>query len=178
MTTDYDILRSRADAFWAKVQRGGADECWPWRGFTVRPTSRRLGYGTYRFAKKRVIRAHRAAYFLTFGDLPEGMLVCHACDNPACCNPAHLWLGTCAENNHDRDAKGRTVTPPQPRRPETYHRGQAHHEAKLTNDQVRAIYKDPRKNSEIARAYGMSDSAIGRIKMGRLWRSVTGAKND
>lgn len=106
------IDRSIATRFWAKVERNAADECWPWAGYTPTPTARRLSYGYFYLTKTKKVRAHRVAYELSVGEIPEGLFVCHRCDNPRCCNPAHLWLGTAAENNADRDAKGRAGPPP------------------------------------------------------------------
>ena len=86
-----------------KVERRGATECWPWR-------SNRLpaGYGQLAMGGRGGVPkyAHRLAYELWRGPIPEGLNVCHSCDNPGCVNPAHLWLGTQADNLKDRHAKG------------------------------------------------------------------------
>jgi len=97
--------RGSDERFWSQVQRIAG--CWLWTG-----TLLNSGYGQV-MLRKRKVRAHRLAWELTFGPIPEGMVVCHACDNPACVNPHHLWLGTVQANVRDRDAKGRTRTGPQ-----------------------------------------------------------------
>lgn len=78
-----------------------AGKCWEWNAgkFTD-------GYGCFHFEGKE-IGAHRAAWRIHNGPIPNGALVCHHCDNPGCVNPDHLFLGTVTDNNHDRDKKGR-----------------------------------------------------------------------
>ena len=77
--------------------------CWRWMG-----TITNRGYGQFWFIEAgKVLQAHRLAYELFVGPIPPGMCVCHTCDNPSCVNPAHLWPGTYADNNRDRDTKGR-----------------------------------------------------------------------
>lgn len=93
--------------FWRKVAKGKPDECWEWQGHRERG-----GYGTvaFRKAKNQPYQklAHRVAWELSnTADIPDGMFVCHTCDNPPCCNPNHLWLGTQADNNRDMIQKGR-----------------------------------------------------------------------
>lgn len=93
-----------AERFWAKVQKGPG--CWTWTG--CRDDH---GYGMFRpyGRKASARRAHRVAWELTHGPIPAGMFACHKCDNPQCVRPAHLFLGTPADNAHDRDKKGRWV---------------------------------------------------------------------
>lgn len=82
--------------------------CWEWTGYRDRD-----GYGKVRVRAIRSapIAAHRIAYERAKGPVPPGMFVCHACDNPPCCNPDHLWLGTNRENQNDAVAKGRHQGP-------------------------------------------------------------------
>ena len=76
--------------------------CIEWKGST-----RRGGYGRITIQGSREISTHRLAWIIAHGDIPEGLCVLHKCDNPSCCNTEHLFLGTKAENNLDRDRKGR-----------------------------------------------------------------------
>lgn len=101
-----DSLRRR---FWAKVGKQTENGCWVWTGKTDKD-----GYGhiAVRLSGNRRVSlpASRASYLLTHGEVPDDLLVCHRCpagNNPACVNPAHLWLGTIQANNADRKARGR-----------------------------------------------------------------------
>lgn len=89
--------------FWAKVEKRGDNECWHWKGAT-----HERGYGEFWMDRKRQ-RAPRVAYLLTVGEIPEGLVVRHSCDNPPCVNPAHLSLGTDKDNMQDAVSRGRSV---------------------------------------------------------------------
>lgn len=94
-----------AERFWIKVRK--SDGCWEW---TANRT--RQGYGMFRVNAEKHTTAHRVAWELSNGrDAPAGMVVCHTCDNPPCCNPSHLFLGTYQENADDMKRKGRQAPP-------------------------------------------------------------------
>lgn len=90
------------DRFWAKVEIHDVAECWPW---IAAKTGN--GYGNFKSASYGNIPAHRMAYWLSYGEYPDRLLVRHKCDNPVCCNPYHLELGTHAENAQDKVERGR-----------------------------------------------------------------------
>jgi hypothetical protein len=94
-----------ARRFWSKVDMsGGLDACWPWQGELSK-----VGYGRFWVGKGNVL-AHRAAKEITAGPIPAGLVVMHHCDNPVCCNPVHLSVGTARENVLDAVRKGRYLS--------------------------------------------------------------------
>jgi len=149
-----------SERFWEKVDKrpghGPNGDCWVW-------TASRLpaGYGTFRL-KDRVQKAHRVSFMLHVGDLPEDRMIRHDCDNPACVNPAHLRIGEHFQNMKDMVDRGRGRAPS----------GIAHHSKKLTEDQVRAIRSDLRKQREIAADYGVTQGAVAAIKSRRTWKHL------
>ncbi len=126
-----------ADRFWKKVSVGDAEACWDWQAHRDKD-----GYGTF-WKLGTNVHAHRVAYALNIGD-PGSFSVLHHCDNPPCCNPKHLFLGTPLDNMRDMIAKGR--------RPNVV--GRAHSRAKLSDESVRTI--------RAASANGVSHAELGR----------------
>jgi hypothetical protein len=123
-----------------------------------------MRYGRFKFRGVEY-HAHRVSWELANGPIPEGLLVCHRCDNPPCVNPAHLFLGTQADNLADRDAKGRAV----------YRRGSKNGAAKLTEESVRHIrrrLKEGELQKTLAAEYGVSQSLIAQIRKGQVWGHV------
>lgn len=98
--------------FWGKVDKSaGPEACWPWKAWR----NPRFGYGMSSY-KGASIYASKVAWIYTHGEPPKGLHVLHKCDYPACCNPAHLFLGTHLENMKDMDAKGRRRNQYMPKR--------------------------------------------------------------
>src|SRR5574341_1800958 len=158
--------QSIADRFWSKVDRRGPDECWPW--MTSLMTS---GYGQFfthtdDHRRTRLTGSHRMAWVLSFGPIPEGQNACHRCDFKLCCNPRHLFLGTQAENLADMTAKGHRRSGVNPRR------GEDHPRAKLDSATVLAIRNDPRSQTAIASAFGISQTNISQIKRHKIWKHI------
>jgi len=101
-------VRSEWDRFWEKVDvSSGVGSCWPWTG--ARDPN---GYGRFAIGKDRSDKASRIAFRLVHGSIPGGLYVLHDCDNPPCCNPAHLYAGTQRQNVHDAMRRGRHKPPP------------------------------------------------------------------
>lgn len=148
--------------FWAKVQKGGPDECWGWTGAKAHK-----GYGHLLGSDGMDgphVRAHRLSWEIHFGPIPEGLLVCHHCDNPPCTNPRHLFLGTVADNSQDSVRKGRNWWPE--------FRGERHPNSKLTDKQVCLIRTSDETNAALGRRLRVTGSAVGQARYGRNWRHV------
>jgi hypothetical protein len=145
---------NRPEDLWERIARGGSDDCWPFLG-----ARSRKGYGQMRLGGRQ-IQAHRLAFRLAHGIDPGALFVCHRCDNPPCCNPAHLFLGTHLDNNRDCKAKGRNTA------------GERHHTAKLDEDQVRAI-RARRATGELgidlASEFGVTPALISAIHLRKIW---------
>lgn len=162
--TPISIDEKTHSRFWDKVDVRSPGECWEWSA-----SRGPRGYGNFgnRYTKSRL--AHRFSWFLHHGEeLPSHIFVCHACDNPACVNPAHLWRGTHSDNMADMDAKGRRVIS----------RGEGIAGAKLTESDVHAIRQDPRFHRMIAEDFGVSRAVIGEIKRKRTWAHVDWPEDD
>ena len=91
------------ERFWRKVDRRGKDECWPWVASVRRKDE---GYGAF-WLDGRHQPASRVAFLLSGNTIPHGLVVCHRCDTPQCCNPSHLFVGTQKQNNDDKVLKRR-----------------------------------------------------------------------
>lgn len=149
------------------INQGSLDACWPWTG-----ARSPLGYGrthVYIDGQRKSRNAHQAVWLVERGPIPPGQCVLHRCDNRACCNPAHLFLGTQAENTADRHAKGRDA------------RGARNTKTKLSPEQVaeiRQLHASGRSAASIARDFGVWSTSIDRIVRGKNHRILAsgGAK--
>lgn len=149
------------DDLWSKVRRLGPDECWPWSSYC---DSR--GYGAFRL-NGRKIGAHRAVWMAVSGAIPQDLCVCHRCDNPPCCNPAHLFLGTYSDNMRDMVAKGRQ------RGPDNI--GEKNGRSILTEDGVaamRLLRASGLSFTEIGRRYGVNKTTARHAIVGICWKHI------
>lgn len=144
-----------------RLMRGvmfGCSECWYWVG-----AMHKLGYGMLPALGEA--KAHRVAYRVFKGDIPEGMHVLHACDTRCCVNPEHLRLGTHAENMAEMAAKGRAKAVRKP--------GESNPMAKLTTQivaEMRAAKAAGEKQISIARRYGVAPMTVSRAVRGESWK--------
>jgi len=133
--------------------------CWEWNG-----ARHYKGYGEFMVEKGRKMKVHRYSWELHNGKIPDGKMVLHQCDNPPCCNPAHLFLGDAKSNRYDCDSKGRGVF------------GERCHTSKITADQVVEIRNMDKikgvSRMSIARKYGVSGRNITAICRHDSWKHI------
>lgn len=143
-------------SLWSKIEKN-PDGCWVWHGQT-----NKQGYGRLWFKGKQW-RPHRLVWTLENGDIPEGLHVLHKCDNPPCCNPDHLFLGTDQDNADDRQAKGRLKP----------FKGEEHWKAKLTWKDIEYIRQycasHKRSQSKMASLFGVNKSHLSKIIKNEAW---------
>lgn len=141
--------------FWAKVVK--TSSCWLWKGATNRGRGAININGKPRFASL-------VSWEMACGPIPDGMKVCHKCDNPLCVRPDHLFLGTQKDNIHDAINKGRWKLPP-------VKKGESSPSAKLNWEAVRAIRNNKKDTYKtLSESYGVCIATIGNIKNNKVWR--------
>lgn len=146
----------RFSMFMDKVSPEPNSGCWLWAG-----SSNADGYGHFGVGGSgKVRKAHRVSYEHHHGEIPPGMLVCHKCDNPACVNPEHLFLGTPRENSEDRDHKGRQAL------------GIENGKAVLNDALVKYIRETPLSERVIANQLGVSRGTVNAVRSRRTWNHV------
>ena len=138
------------ERFWSKVDKSG--DCWLWKGAKGRD-----GYGWAHLTHRKMVYAHRLSWELANGSIPLGLLVCHDCDNPPCVNPAHLFLGTEADNQRDSITKNRNAI------------GEKNGNHKLTETEVKEIKQHGLTYERLALKFGVAEVTIWRIIRGRTW---------
>jgi len=153
-------LSEESEIFWSRVHKGRT--CWEWQAGRTS-----AGYGLIYFQGSRQL-AHRVAWQLEYGPIPEGRCVCHHCDNPRCVRPDHLFVGTHKDNMNDMHHKGRAGDHRWWRQP-----GRRHHKAKITQQQaseIRLLYATTDKTQrQLASQYGVSQAAIWHVLHGKSW---------
>ena len=168
-----DRLNEKVKAkFWSNVQKSCG--CWEWQGYCDK-----CGYGRLRAGDKRLVGVHRLSWEMHFGIIPEGMCVCHHCDNPKCVRPEHLFVGTHDDNMADMVRKKRCHCGDSHyfhRHPEKIpdRSGTKNGRSKLTEKDVREIRSlSHLKRLELARRYGVSQAAISFVILRETWKDVS-----
>ena len=158
------FLNDELKRFWTKVDKKGINDCWNWlRG-------KHHGYGNFHIRVNgfdKVVVSSRYMWEITFGKIPNNLLVCHKCDNPACVNPKHLFLGTYKDNTDDRDRKNRFVKL----------QGEDVGTSKLTNEDILEIRKSYAPHAygcvkKLANKYKVSVTHIHRIIKRKVWSHI------
>jgi len=141
--------------FWPKIDISDDDDCWPWIARAKHP----FGYGRMTAGRGMNLKAHQISWALKYGAIPDGMFILHSCDNPECCNPHHLKIGTQKDNMQDCKHRGRLSPPP-------VHIGDNHPRAKLRSSILDCIRSDRRAAHLVAEDYGVCSKTIYRVRHG------------
>lgn len=152
-----DTIERLHQRFDSMVDVHSTGECWPWKGY-CRPS----GYGMFSVGKTPVQATHIALLLSGQPRPPTNNFALHSCDNPTCCNPAHLRWGSAADNECDRRERGRTVNP----------KGEHHGQSKLTDDQVRYIRTCGKTLAALKQELGVSLTVLSLARSGKTWRHV------
>ena len=137
--------------------------CWIWQGAIKKARNRALTYGWVTYNNKQM-NAHRAAWLVVNGEIPEGKFVCHKCDVPRCVNPNHLFLGTPSDNMKDMWDKKRHSLPT-----EGVIGSRSSKINLITVKRIRELLQQGQKQRDIAKIFGLSQAAISQINTGRNW---------
>lgn len=151
-TMQDEITKSDEARFWSRVEVFSDDRCWIWNGSLPRGAD---SYGRFNGEP-----AHRFAYRLFHGQIADGLVIRHKCDNRRCVNPHHLETGTHADNMADAVERKRMAS------------GARHPKTKLTAEQVAEIRESSERGIELARRFGVSESTISYIRSGRSWKAA------
>jgi hypothetical protein len=143
--------------FWALVCKSAG--CWEWQASTLPTGYGNVRVGSLRDGTRRIVRAHRMSWMLAHGPIPEGMCVCHHCDNPKCVRPDHLFLGTLGDNTRDMFAKGRGRDSS----------GERSAMAKLQWADIREIRASDATARELAVRFEVTQQTIRMIRRGLAW---------
>jgi hypothetical protein len=146
-----DLLRRFEENYIPEPNSG----CWLW---TAAVSNR--GYGQFYVGSRRVEQSHVAAYQMFIGSIPEGHIIRHRCDTPACVNPQHLLTGTHRDNALDRESRKRRKPP----------RGTINGRCKLSESDILAIRESTEKTNKLATRYGIAPAYVRAIKTRRSWR--------
>jgi len=162
--SEYQIKEFRAYKFWSKVLlKANTSLCWEWGG-----AKNIKGYGQFSLKKNGILtseKSHRESYRLSKGEIPKNIMVCHSCDNPSCCNPNHLFLGTNSENMKDMYKKGRGNDL----------KGENNKLSKIKNDDISEIfllYSQGFNFAEIGRKFNVSYVCIANIIKRKTWKHI------
>ena len=162
MTFQKYTHKERIAKLWQRVRIEGLLDCWEFQGGRYA-----FGFGKILDVIGRVVSVHRFVWTLVNGVIPKGLCVLHKCDNPPCCNPYHLYLGTKKDNAKDRSERNPYFI--------AGIKGENNPQAKLTNDNIREIRLLLQHNltqAAIAARYKVDASLIGKIKNGAIWKHV------
>ena len=157
----YKRIEEPTERFWKKVIKGEPQQCWNYFGH-IEAT----GYGRFAESHKNSRMAHRYAWGITFGVIPDGLCVCHTCNNKNCCNPRHLYLATRGKNSTDAARDG------------LYAVGERNGLSKLTEQEILEIRTLDEQRPQwgtrawLAKIYGVSDTLISHICNRKIWKHI------